>query len=94
MLFGGSLSSGFTGISVILCASEVFADSCVPPPISLDISNVTLSNSKTAWGIGMTVGTPGQPMAVMPQWYAASDAYEFSFSRNGRPETNNVAKGH
>lgn len=45
------------------------AQDCLPYPIPINIGNVSLSNQKMAWGIGLTVVTPEQNLAFMPQWY-------------------------
>ncbi|PVH70383.1 acid protease [Cadophora sp. DSE1049] len=42
--------------------------SCAPSPIPIRIGNVTLSNSETARGLDISVGTPAQPFAFLPQW--------------------------
>lgn len=47
----------------------VLADStCTPYPIAAEIRNVTLSNAKTRWGVALSVGTPAQDFALMPDW--------------------------
>jgi hypothetical protein len=41
---------------------------CVPYPIGIGIQNVTLGNN-VARGVSLSVGTPKQPFAFLPQWY-------------------------
>ncbi|KAL4773751.1 acid protease [Aspergillus nidulans var. acristatus] len=40
---------------------------CVPYPIGIGIQNVTLGNN-VARGVSLSVGTPKQPFAFLPQW--------------------------
>lgn len=54
---------------LLLQIALVLADSaCAPYPIAAEIGNVTLSNDKTAWGVELSVGTPKQTFALMPEW--------------------------
>ncbi|KAK3360426.1 aspartic peptidase domain-containing protein [Lasiosphaeria hispida] len=46
----------------------VASGSCAPYPVGVRIGNVTLSNDSNARGVAMSVGTPEQDMAFVPQW--------------------------
>lgn len=43
---------------------------CAPYPVRAPIANVTLSNNNIARGIALSVGSPEQHFAFLPQWYA------------------------
>jgi hypothetical protein len=59
-------------IFVIACQTLLFARSasadCGPYPINVKIGNVTLSNQQDARGLAVTVGSPEQNFAFLPQW--------------------------
>lgn len=55
-------------ILLLYAAARVSAD-CVPAPFRVAIENVTLDNRQTARGLSLTLGTPPQPFAFLPQWY-------------------------
>ncbi|KAK3363686.1 hypothetical protein B0T25DRAFT_492668 [Lasiosphaeria hispida] len=46
----------------------VASGSCAPYPVSVRIGNDTLRNDGNARGVAMSVGTPEQDMAFVPQW--------------------------
>lgn len=46
----------------------VAAANCLPSPIPIKVGNVTLDNGQVAWGAEISVGTPPQNFAFMPQW--------------------------
>lgn len=52
----------------IFCYLSLVSASCAPSPIPIRIGNVTLSNSETARGLDISVGSPAQPFAFLPQW--------------------------
>ncbi|KAH1669990.1 hypothetical protein KXV79_001448 [Aspergillus fumigatus] len=52
---------------LLLTVSSAGAD-CVPSPFSVRVGNVSLTNTQVARGLGISVGTPGQPFAFLPQW--------------------------
>ncbi|KAE8152930.1 aspartic peptidase domain-containing protein [Aspergillus avenaceus] len=45
----------------------VVTGDCVPYPVSVSLKNVTLGNT-TARGASLSVGSPEQPFAFLPQW--------------------------
>ena len=54
---------------LLLCVDRIHA-ACDPDKVfSLPIKNVTLSNDVAVRGIPISVGTPGQTLAFLPQWY-------------------------
>lgn len=52
----------------IRLAASPAAD-CQPSPIPVKIGNVTLANKQIAWGAEISVGTPPQNFAFLPQWW-------------------------
>lgn len=53
--------------SQTLLLVQVSAD-CGPYPINIKIGNVTLSNKSNARGLAVSVGSPQQDFAFLPQW--------------------------
>lgn len=54
---------------LIVCrALGVMSADCVPYPIAAPITNVSLSNGHVARGVALSVGTPAQDFAFLPQW--------------------------
>ncbi|PHH78218.1 hypothetical protein CDD83_4002 [Cordyceps sp. RAO-2017] len=49
-------------------AVRVVAQDCVPGPVALPITNVTLSTGKVRRGIAVSVGSPVQKLALLPKW--------------------------
>lgn len=43
------------------------AGDCAPYPVSVNLNNVTLGNT-TARGVSLSVGSPKQSFAFLPQW--------------------------
>ncbi|PGH17824.1 hypothetical protein AJ80_04647 [Polytolypa hystricis UAMH7299] len=41
---------------------------CAPPPIPINIENVTLPNNEISRGLGMSVGNPPQKFSFLPAW--------------------------
>jgi hypothetical protein len=52
---------------LLLMVSSAGAD-CVPSPFSVRVGNVSLTNNQVARGLDISVGTPAQPFAFLPQW--------------------------
>jgi hypothetical protein len=52
---------------LLLMVSSAGAD-CVASPFSVRVGNVSLTNSQVARGLAISVGTPAQPFAFLPQW--------------------------
>ncbi|RHZ48577.1 putative aspartic-type endopeptidase [Aspergillus thermomutatus] len=52
---------------LLLMVSSSGAD-CVPSPFSVGVGNVSLTNNQVARGLEISVGTPAQPFAFLPQW--------------------------
>ncbi|PQE19414.1 Peptidase aspartic protein [Rutstroemia sp. NJR-2017a BBW] len=52
----------------LIITSASASSDCAPPPIPIRIGNVTLSNGHTARGLDISVGTPPQSFAFLPQW--------------------------
>lgn len=50
--------------------TKVLGDSNCSQALSLDVTNVTLSNGQIARGVVMGVGTPSQSLAFLPLMYA------------------------
>lgn len=50
--------------------TKVLGDSNCSQALSLDVTNVTLSNGQIARGVAMGVGTPSQSLAFLPLMYA------------------------
>lgn len=51
--------------------AKVLGDSDCSQALSLDVTNVTLSNGQIARGVVMGVGTPSQSLAFLPLMYAS-----------------------
>lgn len=51
--------------------TKVLGDSNCSQALSLDVTNVTLSNGQIARGVVMGVGTPSQSLAFLPLMYAS-----------------------
>jgi hypothetical protein len=54
-------------VSLLLMVSSSGAE-CVPSPFSVRVGNVSLPNNQVARGLDISVGTPEQPFAFLPQW--------------------------
>lgn len=50
--------------------TKILGDSDCSQALSLDVTNVTLSNGQIARGVAMGVGTPSQSLAFLPLMYA------------------------
>lgn len=53
---------------------------CAPYPISVPIRDVHLSNGQIMRGVAMSVGTPAQNFAFLPQWYGLRPVTAVCFS--------------
>ncbi|KAI1948347.1 hypothetical protein LOZ57_002698 [Ophidiomyces ophidiicola] len=66
----------FTGMA--LCA--VVSADCAPRPIAISLGNVTISNQKVIRGLDISIGSPQQSLAFLPQW---SLNHTFVYGTNG-----------
>ena len=64
-----------------LTLSNMVWEKCVPYPIAAKIGNVSLSNGQFARGIPLSVGTPQQEFAFLPQWVVTSLTFHRKTSR-------------
>jgi hypothetical protein len=68
---GSAQRKGWQALLVIACQtlffSRISAD-CGPYPINIKIGNVSLSNKQDARGLSVSVGSPEQNFAFLPQW--------------------------
>ncbi|EEY20148.1 conserved hypothetical protein [Verticillium alfalfae VaMs.102] len=48
---------------------DVVSTQCLPYPVAAKIGNVTLSNAQEARGVAVSIGTPEQEFAFLPQWH-------------------------
>src|SRR3569833_1830427 len=63
-------SAAGSALLLLNFAHQAFGDSsCVPSPVVVPVANVTLSNGKKSRGLSLSIGTPPQQFAVIPQWY-------------------------
>src|SRR3569833_273274 len=63
-------SAAVSALLLLNFAHQAFGDSsCVPSPVVVPVANVTLSNGKISRGLSLSIGTPPQQFAVIPQWY-------------------------
>ncbi|CAK7246400.1 MAG: hypothetical protein STHCBS139747_008030 [Sporothrix thermara] len=62
-----------TAAAALWLATSALADStsetaCAPAPVAITIGNVTLSNNQIARGLDISIGSPPQSFAFLPQW--------------------------
>jgi hypothetical protein len=65
---GYNLWQVILGIACQTCLWALADADCGPYPISIKIGNVTLSNQANARGLAVSVGSPQQDFAFLPQW--------------------------
>jgi len=64
---------------LLACQTWTLASAeCAPYPLSTKIRNVTLSNGQVSRGIALSVGTPEQDFAFLPQWYCIDPSLPIS----------------
>ncbi|KAH6616214.1 aspartic peptidase domain-containing protein [Chaetomium sp. MPI-SDFR-AT-0129] len=62
---------GYTMPWLVFCLLIAYSKAttdCAPPPITVPVGNVTLSNQNLRRGVEVAVGSPPQPFAFMPGW--------------------------
>ncbi|ERS94881.1 hypothetical protein HMPREF1624_08779 [Sporothrix schenckii ATCC 58251] len=53
-------------VNTVLAANS--STNCAPEPLAITIGNVTLSNNQVARGLRLSIGSPPQSFAFLPQW--------------------------
>ncbi|KAM3153409.1 hypothetical protein ABEW05_006162 [Botrytis cinerea] len=67
MAFCGQLRLMFR-LWLLIFSARLVSAACSVPPIPIRIGNVTLSTGETARGLDLSVGSPEQHFAFLPQW--------------------------
>lgn len=75
---------GILALSIL--AHYGLAECPAPSVISIPIQNVSLANGANARGIALSVGSPPQNLALMPQWYVSPEPVSaLTFAHHCRP---------
>ncbi|KAF2457873.1 aspartic peptidase domain-containing protein [Lineolata rhizophorae] len=75
-------SCSFLVLCPLLClfgAVSAQNGNCSIPPVTVPIKNVLLSNGQLRRGIAMDMGSPPQPFALLPAWFA-NNTYIYDYS--------------